>query len=185
MPDIDTTIELIKKLHEGQTDQSGKPYFQHPMRVMHNVSTIYPEADQDILMAALLHDVIEDCGVDANYLKNSGYSDACIDMVQLVTKPADDTREYTQVIDDLIASGNHGAIIIKMADNMDNLDPERVKELHAKNPNKAQRLFNRYSESIQKLAEAAGIECPEVKTPAFFNSGPPAGGPTPEETHIN
>ena len=61
-PDIEYTIALIKQLHAGQKGQTGKPYANHPQRVAHNVRRLFPNCNDDVVMAALLHDVIEDCG---------------------------------------------------------------------------------------------------------------------------
>ncbi len=157
-PTVSYTIGLIKQLHEGQTDQSGNPYATHPQRVADNVRRIFPEASDDIIMAALLHDTIEDCDIDEEYLRQKGYSENCIAMVSLVTKPSNDQRSYDDVIDDLVASDNHGAMIIKIADNMDNLHPERIRELTALDSAKAARLAKRYHGSIEKLSVAAGLD---------------------------
>lgn len=157
-PDIEYTIALIKQLHAGQTDQTGKPYANHPQRVAHNVRRLFPDCSDDVVMAALLHDVIEDCGVSEYDLRQKNYSPACIEIVSLVTKNPDDKRNYDEVIGDLVASGNKGAMMVKIADNMDNLHPRRVEELYRINPEKAQRLGERYRKSIEKLADVLGID---------------------------
>lgn len=156
-PDIKYTINLIQDLHAGQTDQSGKPYVNHTLRVADNIRKITTDCNTDIVMAALLHDTIEDCGIDEAFLRQEGYSENCITMVRLVSKPDNDKRPYNQVIDDLIASGHQGALILKIADNMDNLHPERVRNLMTSDPEKAQRLSEHYRASIEKLCSATGI----------------------------
>lgn len=157
-PDINYTVAWIKQLHAGQTDQAGKPYANHPQRVAHNVKRLFPDCNDDVVMAALLHDVMEDCGISAVDLRWKNYSEECIEIVSLVTKGPDDKREYGEIIDDLIASGNRGAMMVKIADNMDNLHPRRVEELYRINPEKAERLGNRYRQSIEKLSGALGID---------------------------
>ena len=156
-PNIGYTLNLMQELHQDQTDHSGQPYAFHPRRVAANVRLIEPQADNDTVMAALLHDTIEDCGIDEAFLQQKGYSEDCIAMIRLVTKPDHDKRLYEQVIDDLILSGNRNAMIVKLADNMDNLHPERVRDLMASDPEKAKRLGRRYRESIEKLCIATGI----------------------------
>lgn len=156
-PSIDYTLDLIRELHDGQTDHSGKPYIAHPIRVARNVRAIDPGASNNVVMAAMLHDTIEDCGIDDEFLRQKGYSEECIAIVNLVTKPENGQRSYDQVIDDLIASGNAGAMIVKLGDNMDNLHPARVAGLQQKDPEKAQRLGARYRASIEKLCAATGI----------------------------
>ena len=59
---IRRAYEFAAKAHEGQIRQSGEPYIKHPLAV----TIILAEMgllDADTLAAALLHDVIEDCGV--------------------------------------------------------------------------------------------------------------------------
>ena len=59
---IRRAYEFAAHAHEGQTRQSGDPYILHPLAV----TIILAEMsllDADTLAAALLHDVIEDCGV--------------------------------------------------------------------------------------------------------------------------
>ncbi|SFF21066.1 HD domain-containing protein [Nitrosomonas sp. Nm166] len=138
--DIEYTVALIKQLHAGQTDQAGKPYANHPRRVAQNVRRLFPNCSDDVVIAAQLHDVIEDCGIKEADLRQKNYSPACIEMVFLVTKNPEDKRDYQEVINDLIASGNQGAMMIKIADNMDNLHPRRIEELNRINPEKQKSL---------------------------------------------
>jgi GTP diphosphokinase / guanosine-3',5'-bis(diphosphate) 3'-diphosphatase len=53
--------EFAAKCHEGQTRKTGHPYITHPVAVTYLVANL--ELDQQALMAALLHDVQEDCGI--------------------------------------------------------------------------------------------------------------------------
>ena len=144
--------------HKGQTDHSGAPYIQHPARVAANLKKIAPDIHEDVIMAAWLHDVIEDCNRNERDFRDFGFSRRTIDAVLDVTKPDDDPRNYEEVIDDLIATGNRDAILVKIADNMDNLHPGRVADFAAINPEKSARLVARYEKSIEKLCEVAGID---------------------------
>ena len=56
---INNAFEYAAKLHEGQFRQSGEPYVSHPVAV----ATIVAELglDTDSIIAALLHDTVEDC----------------------------------------------------------------------------------------------------------------------------
>ncbi|MDD6800021.1 MAG: bifunctional (p)ppGpp synthetase/guanosine-3',5'-bis(diphosphate) 3'-pyrophosphohydrolase [Firmicutes bacterium] len=49
-----------KQLHEGQYRYSGEAYISHPIAVAEIVASL--ELDTDSICAALLHDVVEDCG---------------------------------------------------------------------------------------------------------------------------
>jgi (p)ppGpp synthase/HD superfamily hydrolase len=162
-PTILTTVALMRELHEGQTDPDGHPYFRHPLRVAMNLRRIYPQASDDMMMAALLHDTMEDCEqVDEEFLRQKGYSENCIEIVRLLSRPPDDPRPYQQVVDDLISSGNVDAMIVKIADNMDNLHPERNAEFRLKDPEKSDRLVARYTASIHKLAWHAKMDVDHI-----------------------
>ncbi len=55
---IGQAFELGNKMHEGQKRQSGEPYFNHPIAVAHILLDL--QADADTVIAALLHDTVED-----------------------------------------------------------------------------------------------------------------------------
>jgi (p)ppGpp synthase/HD superfamily hydrolase len=59
---IDEAIAFAALAHGGQKRKyTGEPYIVHPIEVMsivHNYG-----ADETMLMAAVLHDVVEDCGI--------------------------------------------------------------------------------------------------------------------------
>lgn len=57
---------FAKDAHKGQTRKSGEPYINHPLAVAQILSGMH--MDHQCLMAALLHDVIEDTGVPKHLL---------------------------------------------------------------------------------------------------------------------
>ena len=61
-------IFFATKAHEGQMRKmTNTPYILHPIEVASIIATITD--DQDIMAAGVLHDVIEDCGVDPAVIK--------------------------------------------------------------------------------------------------------------------
>jgi guanosine-3',5'-bis(diphosphate) 3'-pyrophosphohydrolase len=58
---LKAAYEFAAKAHEGQTRKSGEPYIHHPVEV----AIILAELKMDLttLIAALLHDVVEDTSV--------------------------------------------------------------------------------------------------------------------------
>ncbi len=58
---IREAYEFAAKAHEGQLRKTGDPYITHPVAVTFLSANL--ELDHQALMAALLHDVQEDCGV--------------------------------------------------------------------------------------------------------------------------
>lgn len=181
---LEDVRRLAYELHKGQTDPAGDDYILHPERVANNVIRFFPDAHEYVIMAAWLHDTMEDCyvdgkKVDAKYLRSQGIPEEVIIMVELLTKPDEDERSYDEVIDDLIASGNIGAMMVKIADNGDNLHPTRLNQLaHSQaerdNPGKAERLKNRYIDSVKKLSKALSLDEQTVsKIFKLINQAPP------------
>ncbi|MBI3327056.1 MAG: bifunctional (p)ppGpp synthetase/guanosine-3',5'-bis(diphosphate) 3'-pyrophosphohydrolase [Nitrospinae bacterium] len=64
---IERAYRYAAKSHEGQTRVSGLPYLSHPL----GVATILAEIRMDSVTIAsgLLHDIVEDCGVTVEQLK--------------------------------------------------------------------------------------------------------------------
>ncbi|MDO5300760.1 MAG: HD domain-containing protein [Clostridia bacterium] len=61
-------IAFAAQAHEGATRKgSAIPYIVHPMEAMAIAASVTD--DQEVLAAAVLHDVIEDCGVTAGELR--------------------------------------------------------------------------------------------------------------------
>ena len=68
MTKLDDAITLAKKSHAGQMRSNGKPYIIHcleVMKLMQNFTT-----DEDLLCAAVLHDVPEDTKVTIEDIEN-------------------------------------------------------------------------------------------------------------------
>lgn len=170
VPTIESTRQMAAFFHRNQT-VAGEPYINHPVRVAQNLMKLKPLVmhgylDEKTIMAALLHDVLEDCYIDeaetrkvnADDLRSWGYDEETIEMVQLVTKPEGENLTYDQKTDRLIDAGNVGAILIKLADNMDNLHPVRQAELMQTDPERAKRLQGNYKPSVEKLASSISID---------------------------
>ena len=141
--EIEDTIKLIKKLHKGQTDKSGKPYWKHPVAVM---ELLPRKASQEERLGALLHDVLEDTETTKKDLKEMGYSDEVVEIVDLVSRPQN--MVYREWIESLAASGNEKAINVKLVDVEHNMSPKRMKKLP---PETQKSLSKRYEMTLEIL----------------------------------
>jgi hypothetical protein len=56
---LEEALELASRLHAGDRRQS-EPYINHPLRVAIRIMSHYGVRDPDVVIAALLHDVVED-----------------------------------------------------------------------------------------------------------------------------
>jgi (p)ppGpp synthase/HD superfamily hydrolase len=142
--------ELAETFHKGQVDKAGQPYIEHLARVVAILIARFPSATPSEIEAAWLHDALEDTTATADSLLQAGISTEAVEMIRLVTKP--EGVNYLDWITALAASGNLGAIRVKLADNEDNQDPARVAAL----PGAEHRVKTRYAPARQILLRALG-----------------------------
>ncbi|ACE06361.1 hypothetical protein Aasi_1009 [Candidatus Amoebophilus asiaticus 5a2] len=64
---IKRTLEVIKKYHGGTKRHSGEPYFTHPIAVA--IILLDYTQDQDAIVAALLHDTVEDTSLSLAHIQ--------------------------------------------------------------------------------------------------------------------
>ncbi len=69
--------------HAHQSRQSGEPYIYHPLQVARILAGLHMDATT--LVAAILHDVIEDTGIDKEQIKAS-FGEAVAELVDGVSK---------------------------------------------------------------------------------------------------
>ena len=75
--------EFAKEAHEGQFRRSGEPYIIHPVAVAKILAGLH--MDHETLMAALLHDVIEDTAATKEQLTEH-FGSAVAELVDGVSK---------------------------------------------------------------------------------------------------
>ena len=80
---FERAFELGKTAHAGQLRASGEPYFTHPVAVANLL--IDMRLDVDTVITALLHDTVEDCGVELATLAGQ-FGDDVAQLVDGVTK---------------------------------------------------------------------------------------------------
>lgn len=82
---VQTALEFATHAHREQTRKyTGEPYIVHPIEVMKIVQTV-PHTDE-MLCAALLHDVVEDCGVTLEEVRDT-FGIVVEDLVFWLTDP--------------------------------------------------------------------------------------------------
>jgi (p)ppGpp synthase/HD superfamily hydrolase len=118
---IATADAIAAEAHAGQVDKAGMPYIGHVRRV---ASYVDP-TNTDAVVAALLHDVIEDTNISAAELTDRGIPRAAIDAIELLTRRDDQpAATYYQQINE-----HPTAREVKLADLADNTDPDRLATL--------------------------------------------------------
>lgn len=117
MATLNRAIEIAAVAHAGQVDKAGAPYILHPLRVMLAVE------DTDARIAAVLHDLLEDCpGWTAARLSQEGFAPQTIAAIEGLTRRDGETYE------DFVARCALDPIarLVKRADLVDNLDERRI-----------------------------------------------------------
>lgn len=111
-------MALAARAHEGQVDKAGQPSLLHPLRMMLSLT------DPAARIVAVLHDVVEDCGVTLDDLRAAGFDETVVRAVEAVT--ARDGESYEQFVER--AGRDPIARQVKLADLRDNSDPRRIAE---------------------------------------------------------
>ncbi len=122
---IEKAFLFGQKAHEGQYRKSGESYFSHPIAVA--LTIIELGMDNESVIAALLHDVVEDTEITCETIKKEFGADVC-NLVESLTKLSNIpfvTREDAQAENIrkmlLAMSEDIRVIIIKLADRLHNM----------------------------------------------------------------
>ncbi|MGQ0286525.1 RelA/SpoT family protein [Pasteurellaceae bacterium 22721_9_1] len=157
-------IDLIKRAfviakdgHEGQFRSSGEPYITHPVAVACIIAEM--RLDHEAIMAALLHDVIEDTPYTEQQLTDEfGHSVADIvdgvsklDKLKFRTRQEAQAESFRKMI--LAMTKDIRVVLIKLADRTHNMQT-----LGALRPDKRRRIAKETLEIYSPLAHRLGIE---------------------------
>ncbi|CAM5264086.1 HD domain-containing protein [Streptomyces badius] len=113
---------LASAAHAGQVDKIGVPYIEHVRAV---AAGLAPFGDH-LVMAGLLHDVIEDTDWTADGLRNAGVPDHVVALVEAVTNERG--VPYEEKVARITGRGRD-AVLLKVADNAHNSRPDRAVKL--------------------------------------------------------
>ena len=118
-------IEFGRAAHQGQTRQSGDPYISHPIAVARILTTLH--LDVQAIIAALLHDVVEDTEVTAEQVAEKfgkpvaelvdGLSK--LDRIQFETREDAQAENFRKML--LAMTRDVRVILIKLADRLHNM----------------------------------------------------------------
>ncbi|WP_163648002.1 bifunctional GTP diphosphokinase/guanosine-3',5'-bis pyrophosphate 3'-pyrophosphohydrolase [Modicisalibacter sp. 'Wilcox'] len=151
-----------EQAHDGQRRRSGEPYVTHPLAVSNILANMH--MDYQSLMAAMLHDVIEDTGVTKEALA-AQFGEAVAELVDGVSKLTQITFEDKAVAQAenfqkmvMAMSQDIRVIIVKLADRLHNM-----RTLGALRPDKKRRIARETLEIYARIAGRLGINTIRVE----------------------
>ncbi|MCO7245908.1 MULTISPECIES: bifunctional (p)ppGpp synthetase/guanosine-3',5'-bis(diphosphate) 3'-pyrophosphohydrolase [Halomonadaceae] len=151
-----------EQAHDGQRRRSGEPYVTHPLAVANILANMH--MDHQSLMAAMLHDVIEDTGVSKQAL-GAQFGEPVAELVDGVSKLTQITFEDKAVAQAenfqkmvLAMSRDIRVIIVKLADRLHNM-----RTLGALRPDKKRRIARETLEIYARIAGRLGINTIRVE----------------------
>lgn len=113
---LEHAIAIAAGAHAGQVDKGGSPYILHALRVMLKVHS--PEER----IVAVLHDVVEDCDISLDELREEGFSETVLQAIDSLT------RRQGEAYEEFIARAAQNPIgrVVKLADLEENSDLSRI-----------------------------------------------------------
>ena len=151
-----------EQAHDGQHRRSGEPYVTHPLAVANILANMH--MDYQSLMAAMLHDVIEDTGITKEALSRQ-FGEEVAELVDGVSKLTQITFEDKAVAQAenfqkmvLAMSRDIRVIIVKLADRLHNM-----RTLGALRPDKKRRIARETLEIYSRIAGRLGINTIRVE----------------------
>ena len=153
---IQKAFEFADKKHEGQYRVSEEPYIVHPVEVAKILADL--KLDKNTIIAALLHDIIEDTETSPEEIENL-FSKDVLNLVEGVTKlgkyrfKSKEERQAENFRKMFIAMANDIRVIfLKLADRLHNM-----RTLSYMAQNKQQRIAQETLDIFAPLANRLGV----------------------------
>ena len=157
--DIDTVIrayQFADEAHTGQMRDSGLPYITHPVAVCEICADW--KLDVNALLAALLHDTIEDQDVSKQQIAESFNLDVAelvdgltkLDKIQFTSKAKQQAESFRKML--LAMAKDVRVILVKLADRLHNM-----RTLGGVTPDKGRRVARETLEIYAPIADRLGL----------------------------
>ncbi|MFC1659798.1 HD domain-containing protein, partial [Pseudomonadota bacterium] len=122
---IGQAYDFSKKYHEGQYRKSSEPFFVHPISVA--ISLINFGLDQNTIISALLHDVVEDTDATIEEVQKLFGNEVALlvdgvtklNLINLRSTTEKSSENFRKLV--MSMSKDIRVLIIKLADRLDNM----------------------------------------------------------------
>lgn len=112
---------LAKKYHSGMRKDGVTPEFQHQLDICHYLLTLkWIENEEDVLCAALLHDIREDYEIENSEILNTFWANVAIAVECLTKKFKGDSKSYKNYFSQI--ANNPIASLVKGVDRINNIN---------------------------------------------------------------
>lgn len=117
---INKAIYWARKYHGKQKRKSGEPYYSHPLEVAYMISE--HKLKTDIIVASILHDIIEDTEVTAGMILDN-FSWRIAEMVDMLTRDRPDGNKLSveEIVNNAYQKQDEEVLLIKLFDRLHNL----------------------------------------------------------------
>lgn len=130
-------IALASDKFKDITDKANRPYILHCLRVMDGLRT----KDDELMIIAVLHDLLEDTDITVSDLLQMGFSQRVVDALSLLNHQRGVSYDvYINAV-----GTNYDAIRVKQSDLKDNSDISRMKGLTEKDFARMQKYQQAYA----------------------------------------
>lgn len=154
--DIYSAFHFAEQAHRGQVRRTGEHYIHHPIEVADTLAEL--QMDSRSIIAALLHDVIEDTPASkADIIEQFGEDVALlvdgvskIGMIRFDTKEEAEAENFRKML--MAMSQDVRVMIIKLADRLHNM-----RTLEVMRPEKQKRISKQTLEIYAPIAERLGL----------------------------
>ncbi|MCB1633048.1 MAG: bifunctional (p)ppGpp synthetase/guanosine-3',5'-bis(diphosphate) 3'-pyrophosphohydrolase [Xanthomonadales bacterium] len=153
---IDKAFRIGAQAHQGQTRKSGEPYITHPVAVARILADMH--LDGETLVAAILHDTLEDTHLTKDEVEaefGSTVADLVdgvtkLDKVGFVSREAATAESFRKML--LAMARDLRVILIKLADRLHNM-----RTLGSMNPESRRRIARETLEIYAPIAQRLGM----------------------------
>ncbi len=151
MSTLARALAIAAEAHAEQKDKSGRPYIEHPLRVMAAFAAEPGAAGEQLRMIAILHDVVEDAPAwPLTRLREEGFTPEVLAAVDHLSR-----REGESYTDFVARAISHPlALRVKLADLRDNMDLTRLPELDDKTVARLRRYHKAWRTAIEKREDS-------------------------------
>jgi GTP diphosphokinase / guanosine-3',5'-bis(diphosphate) 3'-diphosphatase len=149
---LEAALDLVFRFHdELRFDGMGNNRV-HILRVARIVVEEMNIHSLDVVLIALLHDILEDTPVSSKEISNL-FGEYVLSGVVLLTRPRD--KDWKQYSDEIVARGDLNIIKVKIADKLDNA------RSHCLSKNEERRAVD-YNKTVTIILPLVKEKCPEL-----------------------